>query len=355
MNLAHRRMHSQRLVTPAFETPGEVVRWMGAMQAQDYHQAVWAVGSRMASPTLAAVEAAIEAGDILRTWPMRGTIHFVAAEEARWRVELAADRVRSSAAARLRQLELTDDDIDRCRDVAEARLAGRKRMQRGDLLRAFDESGVSAAGQRGYHILSQLALRAVLCLGPNDGKQQTYVLLADWTHGAPSRPRGEALGELARRYAISHGPASAHDLAWWAGITVTDARAGFEAARPDVTSRAVDGTAYWVAAGADDQAVDARHLALLAGYDEYLLGYQNRDAVIDPAHAPAICPGANGVFYPMVVVGGQIVGTWRRTLRRDLAVIGRAVFADADVPEDAYESAARRYAAFHGLSVAFET
>ncbi|MBK9124802.1 MAG: AlkZ family DNA glycosylase [Chloroflexi bacterium] len=355
MNIAHARMHSQRLVTPAFETPGEVVRWMGAMQAQDYHQAVWAIGSRMANPTLAAVEAAIEAGDILRTWPMRGTIHFVAAEEARWRVELAADRSMSSSAARLRQLELTEDDIHRCRDIAERRLAGRQRMQRGDLLLAFDEGGVSTAGQRGYHILSQLALRAVLCLGPNDGKQQTYVLLDDWTHGAPSRPRDESLAELARRYAISHGPATAHDLAWWAGITVTDARAGFEAARPDVTPREIDGTVYWVAEGADDQAVDAGHLALLAGYDEYLLGYQNRDAVIDRANASAICPGANGVFYPMVVVGGQIVGTWRRTLRRDLAVIGRAVFADVVVRDGAFESAARRYAAFHGLEVAFET
>ncbi|MFZ2878543.1 MAG: winged helix DNA-binding domain-containing protein [Phototrophicaceae bacterium] len=355
MNIADARMHSQRLVAPAFETPGEVVRWMGAMQAQDYHQAVWAIGSRMANPALTAVETAIDAGDILRTWPMRGTIHFVAAEEARWRVELAADRIRSSGTARRRQLDLTDDDVNRCRDIAEKRLAGRRRMQRGDLLRAFEEGGVSTAGQRGYHILGQLALQAVLCIGPNDGKQQTYVLLDDWTHGAPSRPRDEALAELTRRYAISHGPATAHDLAWWAGITVTDARAGFEAARPDVTPRDIDGTVYWSADGTGDQTVGAGHLALLAGFDEYLLGYQNRDAVIDRANASAVCPGGNGVFYPMIVVGGQIVGTWRRTLRKGLAVIGREVFPGVTVSDDAFASAARRYAAFHGLSVAFET
>lgn len=349
--IAHLRLLNQRIASAYFQTPAEVVRWMGAVQAQDYHQALWAVGARLAAPSLQRVEQAIAAGEILRTWPMRGTIHFVPPQDAAWMVAISAERMIKRDQRRLQQLDLDAATLDRSQTLIHDALSGGQRMARPALMQQLENAGIRTGSQRGYHILWHCAQRGLICLGPNEGKQQTFVLLAEWAGQPTTLARDEALAELARRYFTSHGPAAVQDFAWWAGLTLTEARAGLDGARPALLSERIDGQEYWLADATETNG-DPGGVFLLPGYDEYLLGYTDRSAVLDPQHATKISPGGNGVFFPMIVSSGQIVGTWKREITKTRVVVTRAPFTRLSAHEsDGFDSAAQRYGAFLGLDI----
>ncbi|MBN2469302.1 MAG: AlkZ family DNA glycosylase [Anaerolineae bacterium] len=353
--IAGGRLAAQRIAASRFEQPADVVRWMGAMQAQDYLQAVWGIGARTAKSTLADVEQTIAAGSILRTWPMRGTIHFVPTEDARWMVDLSAPRMLHSSARRRAQLELDEHTLARCEDVVIAALEGGRRLPRPDILALLEENGIRINGQRGYHILYYLSQRGVLYIGPTEHKQQTFGLLADCAPDARELPREEALAELARRYFISHGPATVYDFAWWAGLTVGDARLGLEGARAALESATIEGQEYWMQAGLAPISPEENGAWLLAGFDEYLLGYKDRGAVLAPEHAQQIVPGNNGFFRPLLVVEGQVVGTWKRQVRKKAVSVTLQPFTALNHSSDLIAEAAQAYADFIGLPLALET
>jgi hypothetical protein len=218
------------------------------------------------------------------------------------------------------------------------------------MMRVLEEAGIGTENQRGYHILWYVAQSGLICLGPMQGKQQTFVLLDEWVPNPRRLSREESLAELAGRYFASHGPATVHDFAWWSGLTVTEARAGLEAATPGLVSETIDGKEYWTATDAPRRtAHDEPGVELLPGFDEYLLGYKDRNAVLSAEHAPRIVPGRNGVFRPIIVVDGRVVGTWKRSLKKDSVHVTLRPFTSlGDLEERAIE-AAERYSVFVGL------
>lgn len=359
MDIARQRLVNQRIEGGKCATPAEVVRWMGAMQAQDYGQSLWAIGLRTQAATVTDVERAIAEGKILRTWPMRGTLHFVPSEDAKWMVTLSAARVIAGDARRQAQLELDALIIGRAEELLCGALEGGKRLTRPDVMRLWEEAGISTKGQRGYHMLWHIAQRGVICVGPMADKQQTFALLDEWAPAGRELSREEALVELATRYFASHGPATAQDFAGWAGLTLTDARAGLEGAKSaaGLVTETVDGNVYARTAadtdGQDTKAASSVHL--LPGFDEYLLGYKDRGAVLAAEHAQKVVPGGNGMFMPMMVVGGQISGTWKRTLRKKGLDITLIPFAPLGDEEERFVAAARRYSAFLGAPLAATT
>src|SRR5690348_6928057 len=330
---------------------------MGAMQAQDYRQALWAIGLRTTSATLADVEEAIARRAIVQTWPLRGTLHFVAAENAQWMLELLAPRRLAADRSRRRQLELDEDLLARCTHLVREALQGGGQLTRSGVMRLLEEARISPSGQRGYHILWYLAQIGLICLGPMRDKEQTFVLLDEWVPASRRLARADALAELAERYFASHGPATVDDFAGWAGLTLGDARAGLEAVKAGLLAEQRDAKAYWSAADTPDHAMhDTSGLYLLPGFDEYLLGYKDRGDVLAPAHAHNVAPGGNGIFFPIIVAGGQVVGTWKRTLKRSGVAITLSPFTPLGVSNERLADAARRFSDFLGLPlVSMET
>jgi hypothetical protein len=299
-----------------------VVEWFGAMQAQDVASGLWSLGARLPAFTLDDVNAALERGEAIRTWPMRGTVHLVPPADAHWMLELMGVRALAGAAKRRETIGLSEDTAERGVEILGAALAGGKRMTRAECLAALTGAGVDVAGQQGYHLLWYASQKGVTCITPHVGKEQTFGLLDDWAP-KPNRPdREEALGIIATRYFRSHGPATAADLARWTGLTLTDARAGVAAAGDRLAAVTVDG----VAMTADPALLDAGigHVddwAALPGFDEYMLGYKDRTLMVDPAHFAAVVPGGNGVFQATIVRGGRTVGIWKRTLGKKAVTV----------------------------------
>ena len=316
-HLAHLRLTSQRIINSDATTAVDAVRTMLAMQAQDFAASKWAIGLRTPGATVHDVEAALESGTIVRSWPMRGTLHITAAEDLPWILGLTSARTVASAAKRHADLELDERTFARAREIAQRHLAGGHALTRDLLLTLFEQHGIETSGQRGYHILWRLAHDGTICFGPPRGTRQTFVLLDEWVKNPIRFEREQGLAELARRYFDGHGPATERDLAWWAKLTLKDVRAGIAAARSGLETLVVGDTTYYMAADAEarfeaSRKAVVRALALLPAFDEYLLGYADRTAVLAPQYSPRIAPGGNGIFAPTVVFDGQVVGTWRR-------------------------------------------
>jgi hypothetical protein len=343
--LLHHRLHNQGLAATNFENPADPVRWLGAVQAQDYLGSLWAIGLRTKNATEKVVERAIADRAIVRTWPMRGTLHFVAAEDARWMLELMTPRVVAASAGRLeREYGLDEKAFGRSGEVVARALEGGRRLTRDALYWTLEDARIATAAGRGLHIIWRMAHDGLICFGPREGRQQTFVLLDEWVPGAKRMARDEALAELARRYFTSHGPATVHDFAWWSGLLLSDAADGLAMVSGALVSVDLADRKYWTAPSAPPGGWSPRAF-LLPAFDEYTVAYRDRAAVLEPAHARH----AEGmdILRPAIVVNGRVVGTWARTLGKGSVGVDVSPFTGlGTTARRAAAAAARRYAAF---------
>lgn len=344
------RLMSQRVVPPTFTDPAEVVRWLGAVQAQDFLGSLWAIGCRMQQATEQTIEQAIAERTIVRTWPMRGTVHFVPAEDARWMVNLLAPRVVSRAQSIYRQIGLDQEVLARSRDVITRALADGKQLMRNDLYALLEAEGIATGNMRGLHIIGQLAQEALICFGSRVGKQPTFTLLDEFAPHPRTPTREEAITELVVRYFRSHGPATIHDFMWWSGLTMAEARPGMEAVPSQLYSETIDGKTYWWTEATPSADMHSPALHLLPPFDEYLVSYKDRSPSLEPENTFVAAPERH--LGPIIVLDGRVVGTWKRTFKKDTATIVATCGRELTSAERAaFEVAARRYADFVGMSV----
>ena len=350
LNLLGVRLRNQGLSAARFISPDEVVSWLGAVQAQDYAGAKWALGLRMQRATDAAVERAFAAGTILRTHVMRPTWHFVTPADIRWMLALTAPRVKTAMASYNRRLELDAAVFKRSHKALARALRGGIQLTRQELKRVLERAGVNTDGvQRLAHLVMQAELDAVICSGARRGKQFTYALLDERV--PPSRPlaREEALAELTRRYFTSHGPAQVQDFAWWSGLTMADARAGLALVDSGLVHQIIGGKTYWVSPSMPAIPRPSQNAHLLPLYDEYLIAYKDRSAALGPYSWERIA-GRDSFVAPLIV-GGRVAGGWRGTLDKNRVVVRLAPRAPAEADVRAIRKAARAYADFLGIDV----
>jgi len=319
--LVSQRLHNQRLSSPEFTRPADVVRWLGAVQAQDFAAAKWALALRMRDAREATIEKAFNEGKILRTHVMRPTWHFVAPDDIRWLLQLTAPRVNVKAGPYYRKYELDAATFKRTNKALTKALHGGKHLTRRDLKTVLNQSGVKVDDPiRLIHILMRAELDGVICSGPREGKQMTYALLDERVPATKALDRDEALARLARTYFTSHGPATLQDFVWWSGLTAADARHAIALIDRDL-------------AEAVQRPRHSKHSAhFLPVYDEYLVAYQDR-RIVGESLGPAL------------IVDGKIAGTWKRTNDTIDVQLWRTL---TDAEQRAVSKAADRYADFLG-------
>lgn len=348
--IAQLRLQRQRIASGKLGSPAEVVAWLGAMQAQDYAAALWAIGLRTQGATLEAVEQAIADRRIVRTWPMRGTLHFVAAEDVRWMSALMTPRVIAANKARLlREFELDDAVLSRCHKVLVKALRDGQRLTRSEVYATLDSAGIVTERQRGIHITGRLAQEGLLCLGPRADKQPTFVLLDEWIPTHRAMEREQALAELARRYFHSHGPATLQDFAWWSGLTVKDVQLGIELAAGELTQEIIGGRIYFHSGEESEPSNLPNDPQLLPAFDEYLVAYKDRSDAVEARFSPQVI-GINGLFNASIVIDGNVVGTWKRGFDKTGVTLELSPFRVLLKKElKALGKVARRYGEFMGL------
>ncbi len=314
------RLFNQQITAPQFATTKELVGWMGAMQAQDFQMAKWAVGLRLPHSTDLEIETAFNNGEIIRTHLMRPTWHLVSADDIYWMLELTAPQIKSQSKSRNRDLGLTEEVIKASRKVLEKALQGKRALTRDEIGNHLAQSGISPEGQRLPHILMEAEIERLICSGPVVAKKQTYMLLEERVPKKHLYPKEEALALLAKKYFSSHGPATLADFIWWSGLRISDARKALEIIKPTLCSAEADQETYWFPEPVLNHSSRSDSVFLLPAFDEYLIAYRNRSAAITlDHHTKAI--SNNGVFRPIIVVNGHISGLWKRSYNKNSVVI----------------------------------
>lgn len=317
------RTAAQRISVAGEPTVAATARAMLGTQAQDLAAATWALALRTPGADAAAVQAALADRSVVRGWPARGTLFLVAAEDLRWLTQLLAPRSLAASTGLWRRAGLEPQHFSLAEEAVVAALAEHGELSRPDLLGAVARHGVDTAGERGSHLLRWLSARCVIVFAAPRGTQQRFALFEEWIPGSRRiDDREEALAEYVRRWLARRGPATVRDLAWWGGLTLTEARHAVSLV-DDAEVTVVDGET-WVEqteGEAEPGASRTRRPAPPAVVRRAAARLRAREASLDPADASRLVPSSNGLFLPAVTVDGHVVGTWRRTVARGTVAI----------------------------------
>lgn len=329
----------------------EIVQWFGAMQAQDFGGALWAIGQRSAGLTVEDVHQAIAERQIVRTWPLRGTIHFVPAADLRWMLALTGRRQNERSWSVLRSMGLDLAILEQGRKVLETVLCVGP-LTRPEIYARLEHEGIATAKGAGLHILSYWAQEGLICFGPHRGKQPTFVLLDDWLGAANSwsPDRDTALATLAMRYFQSRGPATDRDFAWWSGLSLTEAREAMRLAGNHLEKQNSGGATLWSTPGAAAHApLAGEALRLLSPFDELLVAYKDRSAYHP---VPGTSNHAITFFQPSLLLDGRLAGSWQKT-HGSKSVTVRLQFASHPAPAESslIDAQLARLSRFYGLPV----
>lgn len=345
--IANLRLHNQLLMGSELETAQQVVSWMGAVQAQDFNMTKWALGVRLPALTNKSVEDAINKGLIVRTHILRPTWHLVAAEDIHWMLTLSAPRLRSASKSYDQYLDLSDLVREKAYDIIQQSLEFGKHLTRSQLGEILEEKGIGINSHQLNHIMFGAELNGMVCNGEIKGGKQSYSLLEERIPKTEVFNKEIALERLARKYFTSHAPATLQDFVWWSGLGISDAKKAMEMIRRDFVVEKIDSLEYWInnsfteLKGCDDS------VFLLPAWDEFVVSYKNRQHIISDEHYKKVI-SKNGIFKPVVVKGGQIIGMWKRVKKKDKVSAEVELFSGTDTSAgDLIKKASDSFDLFH--------
>ncbi|MGF7118644.1 winged helix DNA-binding domain-containing protein [Methanobacterium oryzae] len=318
-NIPFMRLQSQQLDCHQFKKPEEIIAWFCGVQAQDYPGSKWAISQRLKNCTDADIESTFADKKFVRTWAMRGTLHFVKASDIRWILELLAPRIIARNARRYRELELDEETLKRSNEIIKSALQDGQRFSRSELLAILNENGISTEGQRAHYMLQRASLDGLICQGGMYSNNNPIFISMDELPKTKTLTRHYALAELARRYFTSHGPATIQDFTWWSGLLSKDAKAGLEAVELSLVPETIGDKIYWYSGTKQAVQHSSPRVHLLPSFDEYLVGYKDRSAILEKVHSKN--EGIENIMYPTIAIDGQIVGTWKRKFNKNEVIV----------------------------------
>jgi len=323
--IASARLMAQQLSRPEFTSVKKLVGYLGAVQSQDYMMARLAIALRLKEAGSRLIDKAIINGDIIRTHVLRPTWHFVSSDDLQWMLDLTASRIKASMNGRHDQMGLSSAVFKKCKKIISEALAGNNHLTRNGIMMRLNNAGIKTDLNRASHIFAEAELSGLICSGIPEGNKQTYALISERLKNSPKIKKEEAMAKLARIYFISRGPASVKDFAWWAGLTLTQAKSALEMVKSELSSVGTGENIYWYSAKHLNIPEDTS-LHLLPAFDEYLIGYTDRSAVLNRGNAKKYVT-LNGMFFPIIVFRGQVIGTWKRTIVKDIVSVNFKFFS----------------------------
>lgn len=312
--IAERRLVAHRILHTKKSSPEEVVRNLCAMQSQDYLNAKWPIGSRAGCSEKEVINS-INKGEIIRTWPMRGTLHFVSSKDVYWLLDLLSFKALQGAKRRMEFLGIDEKLITKCKKIAEKVLANKNCLTKEEFEKELVKNKVEFSGQIRYHVIWRMSQDGLICFAKEKGKHPTLALLEEWVPKKKHIVGDEALKELATRYFTSHGPATLKDYQWWCGLTMKDARLSIELAKENLELIKIDDDNYYF--GSDLPKIAKKSSTnILSGFDEFILGYKDRTPSVDPKFLKQV-QTVNGLFSHCIIEKGKVIATYKKSVKKD--------------------------------------
>ncbi|MFB9077923.1 winged helix DNA-binding domain-containing protein [Flavobacterium procerum] len=326
--ISHQRLVSQKLYKTSQCSPEEIVKHFGAMQAQDYAMSKWAVGSRC-DASEREIEEAINSGKIIRTHILRPTWHLVAAEDIYWMLDLSGPQVKRLFASLAKEHGYDEKKLDQVNSAIEKLLSGNNHLTRDEIMQELNIQK-NAGDLSPVIVMMNAELDGLVCNGKMKGKQITYALLEERVSKPKTQlTKEEALAKLAQRYFESHGPATAADFSHWSGFSVTNCKSAINTIKLQLSRITIDNQEYWF--GKNHSGLDnfRESVHFLPAFDEFLISYKNRESSISLEHQSKVFT-KNGIFKPVILENGKVIGTWKRTSKKDYVKIETEFFNSID-------------------------
>jgi len=293
---------------------------MGVLQAQDYAMAKWAVGMRVPNATEQTINNAIHTGDIIRTHVLRPTWHFVSRQDIHWMLSLSAPKIKSKLAYYHKQSALTHAILKKSNTVIEKALTTHTHLTRDELVACLKKANIAVDDNRSSHLFLWAEMEGLICSGQLKDNEPTYTLLDAWVPNKQSFTRDQAIAELAKRYFNSHAPATLQDFAWWSGLTIAEGKAGMEALQHNFITEKTGSQTYWLPNNFSLPVQKQKAAYLLPAYDEYIISYTDRAAVFTSDIQSQVIT-TNGLFKPVLIINGQAIGLWKRTVKKGAVTV----------------------------------
>lgn len=341
--IAQLRFTNQHIRGNKFSSVKQITAWMGAIQAQDYAMAKYAIGIRLKNSTDKIVEEAINKGEIIRTHVLRPTWHFVAAEDIRWMLDLTAKNLNRSLSSNNKRLELDEKTFSKANKIIEKLLRDGKHLTRKEIMQALEKKGIRTDDLRAGHIMFRAETDLIVCNGIKRDKQFTYALFDERVPYSKKLAKEEALAQLTLRYFFSHGPATLKDFSWWSGLSLKDATTGLESVKLNLTSEKYKDNFYLFAKQAESKKNSS--ITLFPAYDEFLISYKSREISVDTPNLPRTFTN-NGIFNPVIIHNAKVIGTWKPQYKKDLVIIPYFFNKPAEKQKEFCRKAAKEFGKF---------
>ena len=312
------RLQNQQIGGTEFNSVKELVHWMGAIQAQDYGMAKYAIGVRLKNTVVQTIEEAINKADIIRTHVLRPTWHFVAAEDTRWMLELTAKNLNRALSSNNKRLELDEKTFKKSNGIIENILRDGNHLTRKEIMAALEKKGIKTNDLRASHIMFRAETDLVVCNGIKKDKQFTYALLDERIASIRKITKEQALSQLAQCYFSSHGPATLQDFSWWSGLSVTDSKHALELVKPNLISEKLKDHTLWFLNNINSTP-KTNKLFFLPSYDEFLISYKSREISMDSKFSSRTFT-TNGIFNPIIVHNAKVIGIWKPQFKKDILI-----------------------------------
>jgi len=314
-NIPHIRTINHQLDCSSFSNVKDLVTWMGAMQAQDYTMAKWAIGIRLNSNiTDKEIEEVFNRGNILRTHVMRPTWHFVPNEDIRWMLKLTGQRMKNSIGSYFKKEGITAKLHLKINNLIEKTLSGNNHSTRQEIESILNKEGLLTHD----HLMNGYVMYAeadgLICSGSVKAKKQTYALMDERAPVTEDIHKEEALIKLATRYFKSHSPATLNDFVWWSGLSITESKQAINLIKSELITEKVNEVDFFIHESYKNDVIKSPKLHFLPAFDEYLISYKDRTSVLHLDHHPKAF-NKNGTFYPVILCNGQIVGNWKKVAK----------------------------------------
>ena len=344
------RLNNQQITQKQFKQPGEVVKWMGAIQAQDLNMAKWAIGVRLSGALENDIDKAIDQGRIIRTHILRPTWHFVAAEHLHPLLLLSAPRIKAATQSRNRQLGIDERLIKKTKRIIEKQILNNGHALRQELVTEFGKAKINLGDNMAAHLLMEAEIDGFICSGKLKNGNHTYALTDERIPKTSIHNKEEALALVSKLYFRSHGPATVNDFAWWSGLTIKESRLGIDLIKKDMHSFKINTDEYWYYEHNTITTVSHDRIDLLPAYDELIVAYKNRASLIPNKNIERIIL-RNGIFKPVIIKNGKTIGVWKRNTIKGILHIEYQLFNNTNNRKIEIHRNFEKYGAFTGKGI----
>lgn len=329
-NIRNIRLQSQQLINQSFADPKSLVEWMGAIQAQDYNMAKWAIGCRLTSATNLMIENAFNRGDILRTHVMRPTWHFVSCDDIRWMAALSSKKIIAAWKSYNKKYNVDEKEYTKYTKLIEKILEGNHHLTREEIKQEFEQAGIIMDSHEMNHYMMNAEALGIVCSGIIKNKKHTYALLDERVPKTENVTNDEALFRIATKYFRSHSPASIDDFVWWSGLSITEARKAINMIKNNLTAERYNNKELFIYDASNYVSPLNENFHLLPSFDEYIISYKDRSHVLALEHYSKAFNNF-GTFYPVMAYNGNIIGNWKKDEKKKQIIINSELFTNETI------------------------